>query len=682
MTIATTCPSCAVGCGMLLDPAADGTVEARPDVRHPVSAGQLCAKGWNATQFPSNPDRLTRPLMRRRGRLEPATWGEALDAVAKAILHARAEGGPGAVGVVASARATNEDAYAAMKFARVVLGTNNVDHCTRVCHAPSVAGLRRTLGSGAMTNSIADIERADCILVVGADSTENHGIVGARILAAQRRGARVIVVDPRRTRLARTADLHLQLRPETDIPLVNGLVHAIFANGWEDGEYLAARCEHVEELRAAVSAFTPAHVAEITGVPAPAIANAARIYARAERAFLAYGLGVTQHVCGTENVVALSNLALVTGNVGIEGGGVNPLHGQNNVQGACDMGALPDVLTGYQPVAAPEVRARFAAAWHSELPTAPGLTSLGMQHAAHDGRLRCLIVMGEDPVVTDPGRRFVERALQSLDCLVVAELFLTETAKLADVVLPVASFAEKDGTFTSTERRVQRVRRVLPPPGEARPDWEILEELSRRLGRPMGFRDAAGIFAEMAALTPSYRGMSHARLERRGGLQWPCPDADHPGTAVLHRERFSRGRGRLIPVGDTSPPDLLDAEYPLQLTTLRLPHQYGSRSMTRRAPLLERENPRGLVWISELDAVRLGITTGTPVRVRSRRGEVEARALVSRDVAPGTVAMPYHVAEATPDHVTNDALDPIARMPELNVRAVDVRPLRAAAELP
>ena len=681
-SVATTCPFCAVGCGMLLESTGSATVEVRPDPRHPVSAGQLCAKGWNATQFLRSADRLTRPLVRRRGRLEPATWEEALAAVTTALVTARAEAGPDTVGMIASARATNEDAYAAMKLARAVLGTNNVDHCARVCHAPSVAGLRRTLGSGAMTSSIADLDRADCILLVGADSTENHAIIGARILAAQRRGARLLVIDPRRTRLARAADLHLHLRLGTDIPLVNGMLHAIFANGWEDRDYLAARCEHVDELRAAVAPFTPACVAEITGVPAPAIVNAARLYARAESAFLAYGLGVTQHVCGTENVVALSNLALATGNVGIDGGGINPLRGQNNVQGACDMGALPDVLTDYQPVSAPEVRARFGTAWGVELPSAPGLTSLAMQHAAHDGRLRCLLVLGEDPAVTDPGRRFVERALQSLDCLVVAELFLTETAKLADVVLPVASFAEKDGTFTSTERRVQRVRRVLDPPGDARPDWAILEELSCRLGRPMGCTDAAGIFAEMAALTPSYRGMSYARLEQRGGLQWPCPDADHPGTPVLHRECFPRGRGRLIPVGHTPPAELPDGEYPLQLTTFRLHHQYGSGSMTRRAPLLERENPPGLLWISAPDAERRGITTGTPVCVRSRRGAVDTRALVSNDVAPGMVAMPYHFAEAAPNLVTNDALDPIARMPELKVCAVEVvraEPSRPAA---
>jgi formate dehydrogenase major subunit len=370
-------------------------------------------------------------------------------------------------------------------------------------------------------------------------------------------------------------------------------------------------------------------------------------------------------------VAGIANLAMATVIICREGVGVNPLRGQNNVQGACDMGALPDVYSGYQPVADAAVRKRFGAAWGVDLPAAPGLTSLAMQHAAHEGRLRCLFVMGEDPVVTDPGRRFVERALGGLDALIVAELFLTETAKLADVVFPVASFAEKDGTFTSTERRVQRVRRAVAPPGAARADWEILTALAERVGRPMGFTSAEGIFAEMAALTPSYRGMTYARLER-GGMQWPCPDRDHPGTAVLHRYAFPRGRGRLIPVDDTPPAELPDAEYPLQLTTFRLHHQYGSGSMTRRAPLLERENPRGLLWIHAADAARRRIVDGGPVEVRSRRGAVRTRAVISDGVAPGVVAMPYHFAEASPNLVTNDALDPIARMPELKVCAVAV----------
>jgi len=648
--------------------------DVRPLASHPVSAGQLCAKGWNAEKFLRAPDRLTTPLVRRGARLEPASWEEALGAAAAALDEAVAAAGADATGVIASARATNEDAYAAMKFARAVLGTNNVDHCARVCHSPSVAGLGRTLGSGAMTNSIADLEHADCILVVGADPTENHPIIGARILAAKPRGARLIVADPRRTRLARFADLHLRHRLGTDIPLVNGMLHAIFANGWEAADYLAARCEGAAALRASVAEWTPERAAAVSGVPAADIVRAAQWYATTARAFLAYGLGVTQHVCGTENVIALSNLALATGHVGMAGAGINPLRGQNNVQGACDMGALPDVYSGYQRVADAAARAKFEAGWGRSLPERPGRTTLAMQEAARTGALRALVVIGQDPAVTDPAQHEVHRALASLDALIVLELFLTETARLADVVLPVASFAEKDGTFTSTERRVQRVRRAVAPAPGVRADWEILEVLAERLQRPMGFRSAAGVFDEMAALTPIYAGISWARLEAGHGLQWPCRSATDPGTPILHQNRFTHGKGRLIPVGDVAPAERPDAEFPLALTTFRLHHVYGSGSMTRRAPVLERENPPGLLWIHPADARARHIATGTPVRIRSRRGEVRTRALVSSDVPEGTVAMPYHFAEAPPNLVTNDALDPIARMPELKVCAVAVEP--------
>ena len=669
--VATVCPFCGVGCGMWLGVEDGRVTDVRPLVGHPVSRGQLCAKGWNAAEFLRDPDRLTTPLVHGKA----VGWDVALDTVADALRAARRDGGEDAVGVIASARGTNEDAFAAMKFARAVLGTNNVDHCARVCHAPSVEGLRRTLGSGAMTNPIADLALADVILVVGSDTTENHAIVGARIIEAKRRGARLVVVDPRRTRLAELADLHLQLRLGTDIPLVNAMIHVIFAHGWEAPAYIASRCENVAALRAAVAESDPERAAALTGVPADAIVRAAEWYATTPRAALVYGIGVTQHVCGTENVIALSNLALVTGHVGVDGAGINPLRGQNNVQGACDMGALPDVYSGYQAVADPAARARFEAAWATALPVRPGLTSLAMQRAARDGAVRCMIVIGEDPVVTDPVQHAVERAFDALDCLVVVELFPTETARLADVVLPAASFAEKDGTFTSTERRVQRVRQAIPPPGEARPDWAILEALARRLGRPMGFESAEAVFAEMARLTPSYAGMTYARLERSGGLQWPCPAADHPGTPVLHRERCTRGRGRLLPVRHTPPAELPDADYPLQLTTSRLHFQYGSGSMTRRAPLLERENPRGILWIHPTDAAARRIATGTPVRIRSRRGEVTTRAIVSDAVRPGMVAMPYHFREAPSNRVTNDALDPLSRMPELKVCAVAVEAL-------
>lgn len=651
----------------------DRVAAVRPSATHPVSRGQLCAKGWNAAEFISSPERLTRPLLRHGSRLEPVSWNDALDAAATVIRNAREEAGDQAVGVIASARATNEDAFAAMKFARAVLGTNNVDHCARVCHAPSVEGLRRTLGSGAMTNSIADLEHADCLLVVGSDTTENHAIIGARLLEAKARGARLIVVDPRRTRLAQLADIHLQLRLGTDIPLVNAMLHAIFAHHAEDAAYLEARCENVDALRASLRNFAPEAMAEVTGVPATAIVEAALWYARTPRAALVYGIGVTQHVCGTENVIALSNLALATGHVGVDGAGINPLRGQNNVQGACDMGALPDVYSGYQPVEDPLARARFEAAWRTSLPATPGLTTLGMEHAAMDGALRCLVVLGEDPVVTDPDQRGVRRALERLDSLIVVELFPTDTSRMADIVFPAACFAEKDGTFTSTERRVQRVRRAVAPPGDARPDWAILEGIAERLGRSMGFGSAERIFAEIASLTPSYAGMSYERLERLGGLQWPCPHAAHPGTPVLHRDGFPRGRARLVRVRNTLPAELPDAAYPLQLTTTRLHFQYGSGSMTRRAPLLERENPRGILWINPVDAAARGIAGGSPVRVRSRRGEVQTRAVVSDTVAPGTVAMPYHFREAPSNRLTNDAaVDPLSRMPELKVCAVAV----------
>jgi formate dehydrogenase major subunit len=484
-----------------------------------------------------------------------------------------------------------------------------------------------------------------------------------------------VVVDPRRTRLAGLADLHLQLRLGTDIPLANAMLQVVFARGWQDRDYLAARVEGLEALRAAVAGSTPEQAAAVTGVRAEDIVAAARWYATTPRASLVYGLGVTQHACGTENVIALSNLALVTGHVGVDGAGINPLRGQNNVQGACDMGALPDVYSGYQRVDDPVARARFEAAWGVPLPATPGLTTLAMQGAARDGALRCLVVLGQDPVVTDPGQREVRRALAALDTLIVVELFLTETAAAADIVLPAASFAEKDGTFTSTERRVQRIRRAVPPPGEARADWEILEAIARRLGRPMGFTSSEGVFTEMARLTPIYAGMSWARLERPGGLQWPCPNPEHPGTPVLHRERCTRGLGRLIPVAHTPPAEQTDRTYPLWLTTTRLHFQYGSGSMTRRAPLLERENPAGLLWINPADAVAHGIRPWAPVRVRSRRGALTTRAVVSDVVPGGTVAMPYHFAEAPSNVLTNDlALDPISRMPELKVCAVAVEP--------
>jgi formate dehydrogenase major subunit len=655
----------------------DGRVTGvEPLANHPISRGQLCTKGW-ASAFAIDPvDRITTPLIRAESGFRQAGWDEVLDLIVGRIEPMIAAHGPDACGVISSARATNEDNYAAQKFARAVLGTHNVDHCARICHSPSVAGLTLTLGSGAMTNSIEDVSRADLLVVWGADTTENHAILGSRMLRAHLTGTKLLVVDPRRTRLARMADLHLQLRLGSNIALANGLLHILFKQGWANREFLDARCEGEVALRQALSDYTPERVAQLAGIPTGQLEAAARLLAGARAAFFAYGMGITQYASGTDNVIALSNLVLCLGQIGRAGTGINPLRGQNNVQGACDMGALPNVFPGYQDALDPAVRARFAQAWCCDIPDTPGLTSLGMSRRALEGKLRCLIVLGEDPVVTDPDQNFERSALEALDLLVVCELVMTETARLAHVVLPAASFAEKDGTFTNCERRVQRVRRAVPPPGEARADWEILAALAERLGHnDLRWNDAETIFDEMAALTPTYSAMTYPRLEAHDGLQWPC-DADHPdGTPCLHTASFTRGKGLLMPVHHQGPAEMPDEEYPLFLTTQRLHFHYGCGSMTRKSPLLERETLDGRLYLHPDDAAALGVVDRTPVRVCSRRGMVETRAILTLNLPPGTVSMPYHFRECPSNQLTHNVQDPISKMPELKACAVRVEAL-------
>ncbi len=678
-TVDSICPFCGVGCGIGLRVEQGRITGVEPLSRHPVSRGKLCAKGWSTAYAVDPVDRITTPLIKERGTFRPASWEEAYRLITEAFLATLAEQGGDALGVIACARATNEDCYAAQKFARAALGTHNIDHCARICHSPSVAGLRQTLGSGAMTNAIDDIERADLIVVFGCDPTENHSVLGGRIIGAKMAGARLLVVDPRKTRLARMADLHLPLRLGTNIALINGLLQIIFANGWEATEFLSERCENEAALRARVAEYPPERVAAITGVPEEQLIAAARMYTEAERALLTYGMGVTQYCTGTNNVIAISNLVLAAGQIGRPGTGINPLRGQNNVQGACDMGALPDVFPGYQEVADPSVRAKFAAHWQRPLSGRKGLTSLGMTKAALRGELRCLLIMGEDPVVTDPDQHHVQRALRALDLLVVVELVMTETAAMADVILPAAAFSEKQGTFTNCERRVQRIEAAVPAPGEAKPDWQILGELADRLGyHGMAWPDAEAIFSEITALTPLYQGMSYPGLAENHGLQWPCNEQAPNGTPRLHSRTFSRGKGRLIPVRHADPAEMPDEAYPLFLTTTRLHYHYGCGSMTRKSPLLERETPGGILFINPADAQALAIGSQARVRICSRRGEVETRAVITDEVPPGTVAMPYHFKEAPSNRLTNTAQDPVTRMPELKACAVRVIPLEGS----
>lgn len=670
------CTFCGVGCGLGLRVEEGRVISVEPQPGHPVSEGQLCAKGW-ACSFAVEPaGRLREPLVRENGRLRPASWEEALARTAEGFQLALDELGPAGVGVISCAHASNEDNYAAQKFARAVLGTHNIDHCARICHSPSVAGLGRTLGSGAMSGGIADIDQADLLLVIGADVTENHAMIGARMLRAQARGATLIVVDPRRTRLARLADIHLQLRLGSNIALLNGLLHIILAKGWEDRAFLAARCEGEAALRNHLANFDLAQCCAQTGLTLAELERVAYAFSHARAAFTAYGMGITQFQSGTNNVIAVSNLVLACGQIGRPGTGINPLRGQNNVQGACDMGCLPDVYPGYQPVADPAVQARFAAAWGRPAPALPGLTSLAMSEAARQGQLRALMVMGEELVVTDPDQNQLLRALRALDFLVVVELRPSETARLADVVLPAAAFTEKDGTFTNCERRVQRIRQAVAPPGTARADWQILSALAACMGYSgMDWPDAEAVFAEMTALTPLFSAMDYPALAVAHGLQWPC-DAAHPqGSPRLHERGFPRGRGRLLPVSQVPLDEVPDAEYPFAFTTHRLHFHYGGGAMTRQSPLLERETPLALLFMHPADGVALGLNERQAVRVRSRRGRLETRVHLTDDVPPGTLAMPYHFREAPCNQLTNPAQDPISRMPELKACAVAVEPL-------
>jgi len=523
-----------------------------------------------------------------------------------------------------------------------------------------------------MTNSIACVDKAEGFLVIGSNTTENHPIIGDRVKrAVTQRGAKLVVIDPRRIELAEYANVFLQVKPGHNIPVILGMMHVILKEGLHASDYIAERCEGFEEFAASLEAYSPEKVQEITGVDADLIRKAARVYAGAKPASILYAMGVTQHTQGTDAVKCLANLAMLTGNVGVEGGGVNPLRGQNNVQGACDMGGLPNVVTGYQKVGDDEAMAKFDEAWGRKVPREPGLTLTEMGHAALEGKIRALYIMGENPMITDPDLHHIEKALDNLDFLVVQDIFLTETAAKADVVLPACSFAEKDGTFTNTERKVQRVRAALAPRGESKPDWQIVQELSTKMGYPMSYAHPREIFEEIASLTPSYAGIDYDRIEREG-IPWPCPDKDHPGTPVLHVEKFARGKGLFHVVEYKGSAEEADDEYPLILTTGREHPHYHSGSMTRRCGRINDCFPEGFLEMHPADAERLGLRTGDPVRVASRRGEITTKVKVVDRTAPGTVFLSFHYSESPVNVLTNPATCPVAQIPEYKVTAVRV----------
>jgi formate dehydrogenase major subunit/formate dehydrogenase alpha subunit len=534
-----------------------------------------------------------------------------------------------------------------------------------------VAGLAAAFGSGAMTNPIGDIEQADVILITGSNTTENHPVISSFIKrAALLKGRRLIVVDPRRIKIARYA--HAWLRPHlgTDVAWINGMMHVIIAENLHARDFVAARTTGFEALRATVAAYTPERVAQITGIPAAELIAAARIYAGAARASILYCMGITQHTTGTDNVKSLANLAMLCGNLGITGGGVNPLRGQNNVQGACDMGGLPDVFSGYQKVADEAARRRMAAAWGvDELPAMAGMKVTQMVPAAHSGKLKAMYIIGENPLVSDPDLNHAEKSFEKLEFLVVQDIFLTETARQADVVLPAACHAEKEGTFSNTERRVQRVRKAVEPPGEARDDWRILCDIAARMGRPMAYADSREIMEEIRRVTPSYAGISYERIEQEG-LHWPCPNPEHPGTPILHREQFTIGKGVFHAIEFVPPAETADRDYPLYLTTGRVLYQYHTGTMTMKSGGLNEIAPECFVEISPADARAYELQDGGLASIASRRGRIQARVHISPKAVTGTVFLPFHYARAAANRLTNAALDPVSGIPEFKVCAV------------
>lgn len=524
-----------------------------------------------------------------------------------------------------------------------------------------------------MTNPIGDIEKADVILITGSNTTENHPVLSSYVKRAVKfNGAKLIVIDPRKIPVTKFADVWMRQNIGSDVAWINGMMHVIIKEGLYDEEYVTQRTVGLDELKAMVEKFTPEFVEGISGIPKEQLIEAARMFANAPAASILYAMGITQHITGTDNVKSLANLAMLCGNVGVEGGGVNPLRGQNNVQGACDMGGLPNVFTGYQPVTDKAARERMQKAWGvGELSPDVGLTATIMMEKAHDKEVKALYIIGENPMISDPNLHHAKKCLENLDFLVVQDIFMTETAEMADVVLPSASFAEKDGTFVNTERKVQRVRKAVNPPGDAKDDWEIICEISGRMGYSMNYQNPEEIMKEIAEVTPSYCGINYDRIED-DGIHWPCPNNDHPGTPCLHVDKFSCGLGVFHAIDYLPPAEVVDDKYPMYLTTGRVLYQYHTGTMTMKSEGLNELAPKSFVEISGEDAESYNIADGDILKVASRRGEIEVEAKISEKAVSGTVFIPFHYANGAANFLTNSALDPVAKIPEYKVCAVSL----------
>jgi formate dehydrogenase major subunit len=680
-TTTTTCGYCGVGCRLEAH-RVDGRIRSiSPAMDGPANKGHTCVKGRFAHQFSRSRDRLTAPLVREGDGFRLASWEEAISRIADALGRIKREHGPDAIAGLASSRATNEDCYVMQRMMRAAIGTHNIDNCSRVCHSPTSFALRHSFGLSGATGSFDDIEASQVALIIGANPTSGHPVVGARIKQAALKGTKLITADPRRIELADYGELHLGNRPGTNAALLNGLAHVVIRDGLTDEGFIESRTEGYEAAAELVHAYTPEAVEEITGVPAGDVVAAAHLYAEAERASILWGLGVTEHRYGSECVRLICNLALLTGNVGRPGAALLPLRGQNNVQGSSDHGALPDTFTDYRKVSDEDVASSFEERWGVQMKREPGMKIPEMFDAAVGGSLKAMYIFGEDVAQTDPNTEHVVAALESLEFLVCQDIFENETTKFADVILPASAFLEKTGTFTNAERRVQLVEAAADPPGAAKTDFEILTTVSKALGHDMGFETPADVMTEIAALTPRFAGITHERVGRRG-LQWPvAPDGtDSP---ILYEHEFERpgGRAQFAALPYKPPGDQADEAFPLILVTGRRLEHYNAGTMTRRTGNLELM-PSDWLELHPEDAAALGIEEGMQVRVRSRRGEIELPVMVTERIEPGHVFTAFHFPEVRTNLLIGPSADINTSCPEYKVVAVSVEPAGAAETPP
>jgi formate dehydrogenase alpha subunit len=649
--------------------------------------GNLCVKGRFGLDFTTHPRRLTKPLIRDGGpgEFREASWEEALSLVSEKLSQIVLESGGDSIATYACAKATNEDNYVFQKWVRAVMKTNNVDHCARLCHAGSVTGLQLAIGSSAMSNSIAEMENLDTFIVTGSNTTETHPVISLFLKKAVRQnGAKLIVIDPRQIELTDFATLWLRQKPGTDVAVFQAMAHVIVTEGLYNKEFIGNRTEGFEDYIESLESCTPEWAEEVTGIPADDLRQAARLYANADRAAFYWGMGISQSTHGTDNALSLTNLALMTGHIGKAGTGLNPLRGQNNVQGCSDSGGLPNVYTAYQKVNDPDIKAKFEKAWHTDLSPDPGLTVTEMVDGALTGQIRAMVVMGENPMMSEPNLAHAQHAIEALDFVVCIDIFMNETGEMADVILPSASFAEKDGTFTNSDRRIQRVRQALPQVGEARSDWKIVCDLAKRMENTLGVKHSAGfdythpeeIWEEMRDMTPDFYGITYERIDREGGVHWPCPSLDHPGTPYLFEDSFPRGKGKFWSLESGTDSELPDEEFPYHLTTGRVLFHWHGGTMTRRSKL-EDAFPEPILEMHPEDAHQLELVSGDWIEVTSRRGSVICRVMVTGRSPVGTVFLPFHFVEAAANLLTLDKVDPRAKIPDYKMAAVNLRKAEA-----